>query len=211
MLSEPLQITQKVISAFDTLHIPYLIGGSLASSVYGTLRSTLDADLIADIKLDDVSQFVTILKNEFYIDSEKIVNAIEDQSNVNIIHINSMFTVDIFILKHRDFDLNQMKRRKAKPVGDNPEQSLYFSSPEDLVLAKLEWYQAGGEVSERQWRDVVGVLKIQKEQLDYLYLNHWAKQLNVQYLLDRALIDVKYNKSSHLQRVLISRFFHLGL
>jgi hypothetical protein len=191
MLSEPLQITQKVISAFDTLHIPYLIGGSLASSVYGTLRSTLDADLIADIKLDDVSQFVTILKNEFYIDSEMIANAIKDQNSFNIIHINSMFKVDIFILKHRDFDLNQMKRRKVKPVGDNPEQSLCFSSPEDLILAKLQWYQAGGEVSERQWQDVLGVLKIQKEQLDYLYLDHWAKQLNIQNLLDRALIDAK--------------------
>jgi hypothetical protein len=187
MLPEPIQVILKVIEAFNRLNISYLVGGSMASAVQGVVRATIDADLVADIRLEQVQQLSEMLENEFYIDPEMIMNAILYNSSFNLIHLDTMFKVDVFILKRRPFDLNQMRRRVLQNVGDSPADQVYFSSAEDIILAKLEWFRMGGEVSERQWRDVLGVLGLQSERLDFEYLWKWSVDLGVQDLLHRAL------------------------
>ena len=187
MLSEPIQVTLKVITAFDRLGIPYLIGGSLASAVHGIVRATMDADLVADIKPEQVLSLVASLESEFYIDSEMILDAIQYTSSFNLIHLETMFKVDVFILKQRPFDLNQMQRRISQSVGDSPEEQAYFSTAEDIILAKLEWFRAGGETSERQWRDIMGILDLQGDRLDFTYLQTWATRLGILDLLQRAI------------------------
>ena len=187
MLPEPIQVTLKVVTAFERLGIPYLIGGSLASAVYGIVRATMDADLVADIKSSHISSLVSLLENEFYIDGEMILDAIQHNSSFNLIHLETMFKVDVFVLKQRSFDINQMQRRISQPVGDSPEDRAFFSTAEDIVLAKLEWFRAGGETSERQWRDILGMLDIQGERLDFEYLQKWAAILGIQDLLQRAI------------------------
>ena len=187
MLSEPIQVTLKVITAFDRLGIPYLIGGSLASAVHGIVRATMDADLVAEIKPEQVLSLVASLESEFYIDAEMILDAIQYTSSFNLIHLETMFKVDVFILKQRPFDLNQMQRRISQPVGDAPEEQAYFSTAEDIILAKLEWFRAGGETSERQWRDIMGVLDLQGDRLDFKYLQTWATELGILDLLQRAI------------------------
>jgi hypothetical protein len=187
MLPEPIQVILKVIEAFNRLNIPYLVGGSMASAVQGVVRATIDADLVADIRLEQVQQLSEMLKDEFYIDPEMIMNAILYDSSFNLIHLDSMFKVDVFILKRRPFDLNQMRRRVLQNVGDSPADQVYFSSAEDIILAKLDWFRKGGEVSERQWRDVLGVLGLQSERLDFEYLQKWSVDLGIQDLLQRAV------------------------
>jgi hypothetical protein len=187
MLSEPIQVTLKVITAFERLEIPYLIGGSLASAVHGIIRATMDADLVADIKPQQVLPLVEFLESEFYIDSDMILDAIQHNNSFNLIHLETMFKVDVFLLKQRAFDLNQMQRRISQSVGDAPEERAYFSTAEDIILAKLEWFRAGGETSERQWRDILGVLGLQSDRLNYEYLRKWAAQLDIQDLLQRAI------------------------
>ena len=187
MLSEPIQVTLKVITAFDRLEIPYLIGGSLASAVHGIVRATMDADLVAEIKPEQVLSLVASLESEFYIDAEMILDAIQYTSSFNLIHLETMFKVDVFILKQRPFDLNQMQRRISQSVGDSPEEQAYFSTAEDIILAKLEWFRAGGETSERQWRDIMGVLDLQGDRLDFKYLQTWATELGILDLLQRAI------------------------
>lgn len=187
MLSEPIQVTLKVVTAFNRLEIPYLIGGSLASAVHGIVRATMDADLIADIKPEQVSPLVAILEGEFYTDAQMIYAAIQKNGSFNLIHLESMFKVDVFILKQRAFDINQMQRRISQSLGDAPEEHAYFSTAEDIILAKLEWFRSGGETSERQWRDILGVLDIQSNRLDFEYLQNWAEKIGVQDLLQRAL------------------------
>jgi len=187
MLSEPIQVTLKVITAFDRLGIPYLIGGSLASAVHGIVRATMDADLVAEIKPEQVLSLVASLESEFYIDAEMILDAIQYTSSFNLIHLETMFKVDVFILKQRPFDLNQMQRRISQSVGDSPEEQAYFSTAEDIILAKLEWFRAGGETSERQWRDIMGVLDLQGDRLDFKYLQTWATELGILDLLQRAI------------------------
>ena len=187
MLSEPIQVTLKVIAAFDRLGILYLIGGSLASAVHGIVRATMDADLVVDIEEEQIPPLVTALEGEFYIDAGMILEAIHHASSFNLIHYETLFKVDLFILKTRPFDAVQMQRRVVQVVGDEPESRAYFSTAEDTILAKLEWFRMGGEVSERQWRDILGMLRLQGERLDFEYLQKWAADLGVQDLLKKAL------------------------
>lgn len=189
MLSEPIQVTLKVVDAFNRLEIPYLIGGSLASAVHGIVRATMDADLVADIQPKQVPPLVALLEGEFYTDADMIQDAILHSSSFNLIHLETMFKVDVFILKQRAFDINQMERRISQPLGDALDEQAYFSTAEDLILAKLEWFRAGGETSDRQWRDILGVLDIQSDRLDFKYLQKWAEELGVQDLLQKALQD----------------------
>jgi hypothetical protein len=70
-----------------------------------------------------------------------------------------------------------------------PPAEALVATPEDTLLAKLEWYRSGGEVSERQWRDVLGIMMVQGNKLDLAYLRQWAKELKVSDLLERALLD----------------------
>ena len=187
MLAEPLAIALLVIDAFEGLEVPYLIGGSMASALHGTARSTLDTDLVAELKAEQVPALVAMLKMDFYIDESMILDAIRYQSSFNIIHLKTMFKVDVFIHKHRPFDRMQLQRRQLQTVANDPERKVYVTTAEDIILAKLEWYRLGDEISDRQWRDILGVLKVQSGRLDLDYLLKWAQELKVTDLLQRAL------------------------
>lgn len=184
---EATRITLFVTQTLEQLGIPYAVGGSLASSLHGVMRSTLDVDIVADMRLEHIPPLVSALSQEFYADDEMMRDAIEHHSSFNLIHYETAFKVDIFIRKARAFDQMQLDRRKTSIISTEPEQSVYVTSPEDTILAKLEWYRMGGEVSDRQWRDILGVMKTRAGELDLDYLKKWAKDLNVADLLERAL------------------------
>ena len=116
-----------------------------------------------------------------------IEKAIQRGMSFNLVHKETMFKVDIFPLKDRPFDRTQIERREAYILSEDPERKAYISSPEDNILAKLEWYQLGGEVSDRQWQDVLSVLKIQGDRIEMDYLRYWAAELGLSELLDRVL------------------------
>ncbi len=187
MQLQPLAITRKVTAVLEQLKIPYFIGGSLASSVHGVVRATLDADLVADMHPEHIPGLVDALKSEFYIDEEMILDAVIHKGSFNVIHLESMFKVDVFILKQQPFDLTQMRRRMPVVLGDESAAPIYFSTAEDMILAKLAWFRAGGEVSERQWQDVLGMLSLQSGSLDWDYLNKWAETLSLADLLEKAI------------------------
>lgn len=191
MTPEPFAVTLQVIDILDGLGIRYVIGGSLAGSMHGLTRSTIDSDLVADIRTDHVPAFVAALGSAFYADAAAITSAIIHGSSFNIIHLRTMFKVDIFPSR-RPFDEMQLARRMRQVVSTDPEESAYVLTPEDLVLAKLDWYRLGGESSERQWGDVLSVLRAYlPDRLDRLYLNAWAAHLGVGYLLDRAMREAE--------------------
>jgi hypothetical protein len=189
MLPEPVAVTLQVTDVLDALNVPYLIGGSFASSVYGTYRATADVDLVADLKFDHVEPLVKALRKQFYIDAEAVRDAIRYRRSFSAIHLTTMFKVDVFIPQRRPYSQTQLDRRVKHVIWPEPECSVYLASAEDNVLAKLEWYRMGGEVSERQWRDVLGVLKAQSTKLDVGYLRQWAAALNIADLLENALIE----------------------
>ncbi len=189
MLPEPLVVTLQVVEVLEALRIPYWIGGSIASAIYGVARTTLDTDLVADLKPEQVEDFVSKLEPMFYIDNEMILDAIIYQGSFNIIHRETMFKVDVFILKDRPFEHSQLQRRIVQTISLDPERLAYVCTPEDLILAKLDWYELGGEVSDRQWRDIIGILKLQSGHLEIQYLRQWATSLGVGSLLERAIIE----------------------
>jgi len=189
MPEEPIAVTLLVIDVLDALGVPYLIGGSLASAVHGVLRATMDTDLVADLRLEHAEPLARALGGTFYVDAESIREAVLHESSFNVIHLETMFKVDVFVVKKRPFHRSQMERRIAQVIATDPERTAYVATAEDTILAKLEWYRMGGSVSERQWRDVLGVMKVQADRLDVTYLRHWGAQLNVLDLLERALTE----------------------
>lgn len=189
LLSEPIHVTLQVAQALEILGIPYFIGGSLASAVHGVPRSTIDTDLVAVIRLEQAHLLAQALEKHFYVQVDDIREAIIYERSFNVIHLETFFKVDVFIAKTRPYDHEQLRRRIAHVVTIEPEQSMYIASAEDTVLAKLEWYRMGNGISDRQWSDILGVLKMQSDILDKAYMRHWAKELGVLDLLERALED----------------------
>jgi hypothetical protein len=187
MPDDPIGITLEVTEVLESLGVPYLIGGSLASTLYGMVRTTQDADIVADMRPEHIKPFVVSLQKDFFIDEIMIAESIQRHASFNIIHRDSMFKVDVFIPRPRPFHQAQLARAQRQTVSVESKKSAIFASPEDVILAKLEWYRMGGEVSERQWRDILGVLKTQAGALDLDYLREWAKELKVSDLLNRAI------------------------
>jgi hypothetical protein len=187
MLPEPTAVTLKVIETLETLGIPYLIGGSFASAIHGVARMTADTDLVANMRLDQVDPFVRALKGAFYLDAEAMREAVRDRGSFNLIHLETMFKVDVFIMKQRPYDRAQFDRRERRVIAFDPERFAFIATAEDNILAKLEWYRLGNEVSERQWSDVQNVIKTQVGRLDLAYLRQWASAIGVADLLERAL------------------------
>ena len=189
MLAEPLAVTLQVVEVLERLGVAYWIGGSLASALHGVARATIDTDLVADLAQENVEPLTRALEGSFYIDAEMIRDAILHQGSFNLIHRVSMFKVDVFLLKGRPFDQMQLKRRVAQILTTEPERRAYVCTAEDIILAKLEWYKAGGGSSDRQWRDVMGVISVQSKILDLDYLRQWAAELDVLDLLEKALAE----------------------
>lgn len=191
MQNEPIEVTLKVTHILEELGVPYLIGGSLASTLYGMVRTTQDSDIVAEMRLEHLQPFVSVLHGEFYLDDEMIAEAIRRHSSFNIIHRETMFKVDVFIPRPRPFLQAQLARAQKQTFTFETQVSANFASPEDTILAKLEWYRLGGEVSERQWRDILGVVKVRASSLDISYLRKWASELHVKDLLDHALKEIE--------------------
>ena len=191
MQNEPVEVTLKVTEVFEKLGVPYLIGGSLASTLYGMVRTTQDSDIVAEIRIEHLQPFVAALQDEFYVDDEIIAESIQRHSSFNIIHRETMFKVDVFIPRPRPFLQSQLARAQRQTFTFETEVSAKFASPEDTILSKLEWYRLGGEVSDRQWRDVLGVLKTRAGELDLDYLWKWAGELKIGDLLERILKEVE--------------------
>ena len=187
MLTEPILVTLQVVEALEHLKLKYIIGGSLATAVHGVARATMDVDLLVDIQAEQAGMLAQQLGGDFFSDVEMMKNAIIQGMSFNLIHKETMFKVDIFPKTDRPFDQSQLKRRLSLPLAKDPERTAYIASPEDNILAKLDWYRKGGEVSDRQWQDVISVIKIQGDRLDRAYLLEWAVQLGVEDLLAKAL------------------------
>lgn len=181
---DPLAVASLVARALEDLGVPYFIGGSLASTLHGEPRFTRDADLVAELELRHAAPLARALAGAFYVDEESIYLAILRKGSFNVIYLATAFKVDVFVSKLRPFDRSSFARRET---AQGEGYDVYVSSAEDTLLAKLDWYREGGEVSDQQWRDVLAILTVQGDRLDLPYLRTWAEALNVLDLLDRAL------------------------
>ena len=185
--ADPVAVAAIVAAILEELGIRYVIGGSVASSLMGEPRSTLDLDLMIVCDADSVRSLVGRLKEAFYVDESDALRAVADQSAFNAIHLPSSLKVDFFLAERTPFAIHQIERRRAIDIGG---ARLYFYAPEDLIVRKLMWFRLGGETSERQWRDVLGILKTEKS-LDAELLRETALEAGVADLLGRAMQAVQ--------------------
>jgi hypothetical protein len=189
---EILTALEPVIKAFDELGISYYVGGSVASSVYGIARTTMDIDLISNLNQYQVKPLVQKLKPYYFIDEDMILDAIKSESTFNLIHLETMIKIDVFILKEKYYDKKVFERKHKDIISDEPDSiQVYLCSAEDIILNKLIWFESGGSISENQWKDIIGVIKVQDKSLNKEYLETWAKELGISDLLNKAMIDAK--------------------
>lgn len=189
-LAEPIAVTLEFTAGLDELGLPYVVGGSVASSLHGVPRATNDIDLVVVLSGTDVDAFVARFEHAFYVDRDMILDAIKRRASFNVIHLATMYKVDIFVADQSKLTHEELSRRIAVELG-KPPRKVWICSAEDIILQKLSWYEQGQRVSDRQWGDLQGVLKVQQYRLDFEYLRRWARALNLTELLDRALREAK--------------------
>lgn len=190
MLAEPLLVVGRLAAVFEKLEVPYVVGGSLASSVYGIPRATQDVDLVARLEQSHVSAFAEALADDFYVDVDMIVDAIQRRASFNVVHLPTMFKADIFVPRLDSWTREELRRARTEEFEvSGSRATIRFASPEDTLLHKLHWFKLGNEISDRQWSDILGILKVQGEALDSRYLDNWADILDITPLLDRARRD----------------------
>lgn len=176
-----------VVQLLEQLNVVHYVGGSVASMTHGEKRETSDVDIVAALSPEHAQAFRETLGDSFYVDEIAIRQAIKRNESFNIFHLETFFKVDIFPLKQRPYDIQAARRVQKEPIDTEPPVEAFLSQPEDILLAKLEWFRLGGGVSDRQWRDILGIVKMQCFTIDFDYLQHWAREIGVADLLDKAL------------------------
>ncbi len=184
---EALKILFHILDILDRMGVPYHLGGSYASAIHGIPRQTHDIDLVLDLPRERVGELTNLLTSDYYVDDVMVRRAVDERGSCNLIHLQSGVKVDLFVKGDSAFDLEEFERRVRVKLGEEAPRELFVKSAEDTVLRKLLWYRLGGEVSDRQWEDVRGVISVQGARLDIEYMARWAEELAVRDLLDRLL------------------------
>jgi hypothetical protein len=185
-VTDALRVLLEVVAIFERLRIPYCLGGSLASSAHGVPRATLDADVVADLRPEHAAALVEALAATFYVDRARVDQAIATRGSFNAIHLETLFKLDVFAVRDDPGARRGFERRQRLQLVAEPATAIMVASPEDLVIEKLRWFRLGGEVSDRQWGDVTGILRVQGARLDRGYLESAARDAGVEDLLSRA-------------------------
>ena len=187
----PTDFLLHIAQVLEQLHIPYQVGGSFASSAHGMYRASADIDLVIDPTVEQLEALAQALESDFYVSRSAIAEALAARSTFNAIHNDTSFKLDFFIKGTSPFDAAELNRSIRQAVGDPGGHTVSIKTPEDTVLRKLDWFRRGGEVSERQWQDVLSILRASGGYLDEAHLDRWASELDVHDLLDRARRDVR--------------------
>ena len=176
-----------VAEALRRLGVRHYVGGSVASTFHGAMRSTMDVDLVCDLGPDDVAAFVEFFGEEFYVSPDAVRDAVQRKSCFNLIHMPTSYKVDVFVSRGRPFDLMAMERATPQLLGMGAATMIPIATAEDSIVAKLEWFRLTNETSERQWDDVSKLVALLGDRLDVEHMQQMAISIGVGDLLDKLL------------------------
>ena len=183
---EQKKFLEKLISILEATGIPYAVCGSLSSGLHGQPRATNDADIIIAPTQDQLGKFLKSLETGYYVSIDSAFEAMKIRSMFNVIDNELGWKADLIFRQDNPYQLSKFSRRiRAKLMGID----LWILSPEDVILSKLCWAKDSG--SDLQFRDVLGVIKVQWKNLDWDYLRHWAKELGVEKNLESVIEEVR--------------------
>lgn len=185
MIAE-IEIALEVGRHFEDLGVRWLVGGSVASSIMGESRATADIDLVADLRGVHITRLCSALHDDYYVDIETARWAASTRRSFNLIQQATITKIDIFCCKDDPLSREQLERRWFLEVGG---RQLPVCSAEDIIVQKLSWFEEGGRVSERQWRDALGVVRVRERDLDRTYLERHAEARGVAKLLAELLAE----------------------
>ena len=165
----------RVARSLDSAGVPYMLTGSYASSVHGTPRATQDLDIVIAPTRSQLSELLKLFPDtEYYVSADAALDALARRGQFNVIDFETGWKVDLIVVKDRDFSRTEFERRRPLELDGI---SVYVASPEDVLLAKLEWAKLGA--SARQIEDAAGIVRLQGENLDVTYVERWAAVLEV--------------------------------
>lgn len=182
--SDAIDVALRVTDVLDRIGVVHTIGGSIASSVAGEPRSTIDVDIVVALEERHVAALAAELHADFYVDEAALARAVRERRSTNLIHQATQTKIGLFVAGGTPLDETQLARRREVDLGG---RRIFVHPPEDILLQKLRWFRLGGEVSDRQWRDILGIVRVQAAGLDREYLRRQAPAIDVTDLLERAL------------------------
>jgi hypothetical protein len=187
-MSAVLEVALRVARACEAAGVDYFLGGSVASSIQGDPRATNDIDFVVDLTTDRVAPLVAALGPDFDVDVGGLRTAVVRRSSWNLFYVPDFTKIDLFVRRRTPYDDAEFSRRRPTVVSRDGDR-LYVKSPEDTVLRKLLWFREGGGVSDRQWRDAVGVLATSGNAFDFAYAAGWAARLGLESLFEKARVE----------------------
>lgn len=176
-----------VAEAFRRLGVRFYVGGSVASTFHGAIRSTMDVDLVCDLAEADVASFAESFGEEFYISLSAVQQAVQRKSCFNLIHLPTSYKIDVFVNRGRPFDLAAMDRANDQDIVEGAGLTVPIATVEDSIVAKLEWFRMTNETSERQWDDVSKMVALHEQLLDVEQMRSMAESIGVGDLLAKLL------------------------
>lgn len=182
---EQFELLRFVVTALERLGLRYFVTGSTVTIFYGEPRFTNDIDIVVDLSVDAVDQLcLQFPEDDFYISRESALAAVRRRTQFNIIHPRSGLKVDVILPVPSEFNTSRFARAKRVQAGED--WSAAFSSPEDAIVKKMEFFRKGG--SDKHLRDIAGVLKTSGDEIDRAYIDRWAAALGLSDVW-RAIVD----------------------
>ncbi len=187
-IQDPGEIARILHSVLESLNIPYYITGGVCAIAYGDPRTTRALDIVVEVERSQIMPMVDQLEAAGFYCPPSAVEDIQSgrARTLSVTHRQLILNADIVLNDDTAFDRSKMARRRLEAIGLDESERFWLASPEDLILAKLLWGRQSQ--SEKQWRDVLGILKVQGDRLEFAYLTQWAARLDLIELLDRALV-----------------------
>jgi len=187
--ADPVEIAFLVGRAFERAGIDYIVGGGLASSAHGEPRATQDVDVAVLLRAEQLPKLMEELPEGFELDRASAREAIRNHSAFSLLHVPSYIKVDVYVCRDGGFHASAIRRGARTKLSGRADHTARVSSAEDIVIQKLVWYRAGDGASDRQWRDVLGVLKANRGALDVGYMRRWSTDQGVADDLAKALAE----------------------